>query len=449
MTASAELEARFAARICELAGDGLPAAVQGHALSLVANGLAVAIDASTEPAAEAVVALGGMAGGDPVSPVPGRSELLDPGFSAMATATAMQITDFDDTHLETVIHPTATALAAVLALGCAHATDGRTALRAYVLGCEAALRVGAAMPGHYEKGWHITSSCGVIGAAVAASVCLRLDAPRMHHALAIAASQTVGHRSSFGSDVKPIQAGKAAANGVLSALLAREGFTGPRRCLAGPRAFFRVMAPAGYDEGRLLGGLGEEWELLATTVKPYPCGVVSHPAIEAAERLARSGEVDRRRVVAVDVGCNPLVPELTGVARPQTCLQARFSTAHAVAAALVTGAVTPDSYREEIREHPEVARIRDRVSLSGDPRHRRESASVTVFMDDGRAPTAEVEVCRGAPGNELTPQEVDRKVRGLVEGTLPGRAGTLLTEVGNLPAAPSLDGLAASVRAGA
>lgn len=438
-------EARFAEKIHTLAGDEVPAAVRGHALDLIANGLAVAIDASREPAAEAVVRHGRAVGGSPTSPVPGRGERLDPLFAAMAAATAMQITDFDDTHLETVIHPTATALAAVLAVGSAHGTDGQTALRAYVLGCEAQLRVGAAMPGHYEKGWHITSTCGVFGAAVAASVCLGLDAARTHHALAIAASQSGGHRSAFGTDVKPVQAGKAAANGVLSALLAREGFTGPRRCLTGPRAFFRVMAPAGYDERRLLHGLGDDWELLRTTVKPYPCGVVSHPAIEAAERLARSGDIDPRHITRVDVRCHPLVPELTGVPRPETPLRARFSTAHAVAAALVTGAVTPDSYRDEIREHPDVVRVRDQVTLSPDPGCRKEAASVTVSLDDGRTLTAHVQVCRGAPGNELTPADVDEKVRGLVEGVLPGRAAKFRAEVANLPAAATLENLGRSV----
>lgn len=442
-----DLEALFTERICALAADGLPAALRGHALDLIANGLAVAIDASREPAAEAVMRHGSDVGGRPTSPVPGRAESLDPLFAAMAAATMMQITDFDDTHLETVIHPTATALAAVLAVGSAHGTDGQTALRAYVLGCEAQLRVGAAMPGHYEKGWHITSTCGMFGAAVAASVCLGLDAARTHQALAIAASQSTGHRSAFGTDVKPVQAGKAAANGVLSALLAADGFTGPRRCLTGPRAFFRVMAPTGYDDSRLLGGLGEDWELLRTTAKPYPCGVVTHPAIEAAERLARAGDIDPRQVTRVDVRCHPLVPELTGVPRPETALCARFSTAHAVAAALVTGAVTPDSYRDEIRRHPGVVRVRDRVTLSPDPGCRKEAASVTVSMADGRTLTSDVQACRGAPGNELTAAELDEKVCGLVEGVLPGRAAKFRAAVANLPAAVSLEDLGRSVSA--
>jgi 2-methylcitrate dehydratase PrpD len=445
-TPTDELSAQLVQRLNDLAAQRIPEQVQAHALDLVWNGLAVAVDAAREPAVDAAVQVALEVGGAGGSPVPGRAELLGPIDSAMATATAMQVTDFDDTHLATVIHPTSTALAAALGLGTAFECPGDLALKAFVLGCEAALHVGLAMPGHYEAGWHITSTCGVIGAAIAACVVLRLEPARMRHALGIAASQTTGHRANFGTDVKPLQVGKAAANGVLAALLARDGFTGPARPLEGPRGYFRVLAPDGPRSAAVCGGLGEHWELLRTTVKPYPCGVVTHPAIDAAERLARSFAPEPARVSSVEVACHPLVPELTGIARPTTAQEARFSTAHAVAVALVTGSLTADAYREPHWRDGTVAAVRERVALVPQAGRGKESASVRVTLDDGREFTTEVAACTGSPANPLGPAELDAKARLLIEARLPGRAEQIRDAVRALPGATDLADLGAALR---
>jgi 2-methylcitrate dehydratase PrpD len=442
-----ELSAQFVQRLAELAdpaSHGIPGQVRAHALTLIENGLAVAVDAAAEPAVDAAVRAALEAGGAGAAPVPGRPEGLGPLDSAMAAATAMQVTDFDDNHLDTVIHPTATALAAVLGLGTTLECPGELALDSFVLGCEAALRVGLAMPGHYEAGWHISSSCGVLGAAIAASVLLRLDAARMRHALAIAASQTTGHRANFGTDVKPLQVGRAAANGVLAALLARDGFTGPARPLEGPRGYFRALAPDGARPAAVCGELGERWELLRTTVKPYPCGVVTHPVIDAAGRLAQS--VEPARVASVEVTCHPLVPELTGIARPATAQLARFSTAHAVAVALRTATVTADAYREPTWREPAVAAIRERVTLLPEPGRAKESAAVRVVLDDGRDYTCDVAACVGSPANPMDAGQVAAKARTLIEARMPGRAGPIHDAVSALPRAASMAQLAAALR---
>jgi 2-methylcitrate dehydratase PrpD len=439
-----DLSERFAGRLSELAALGIPGDVRAHAVDLIYNGLAVAVDAAREPSVDAAVQVALETGGTGSAPVPGRPEQLGAIDSAMATATAMQVIDFDDTHLDTVIHPTATALAAVLGLGTELESPGELALTSFVLGCEAALHVGLAMPGHYEAGWHISSTCGVIGAAIAASVLLRLDAARMRHALGIAASQTTGHRVNFGTDVKPLQVGRAAANGVLAALLARDGFTGPARPLEGPRGYFRALAPDGARPEAVCGGLGEQWELLRTTVKPYPCGVVTHPAVDAAGRLAQSFSPDR--VSAVEVACHPLVPELTGIARPTTAQLARFSTAHAVAVALVTGTVTADAYREPFWRDPAVAAVRERVTLLPEPGRGKESAAVRVTLDDGRDYTSDVAACLGSPANPMGAAEIAAKARTLIEARLPGRSGQIHDAVAALPDAASMAELAAALR---
>jgi len=436
----------FAADLHEVASTGLPEHVRDHALLLVMNALAVGAGAAGQLPAESVTRLGREHGAAITVPVVGRVERLDTLSAAMANAAAMQTTDFDDTHLDTVIHPTSTCLPAALSAGLLTGVDGAAFLTAVAIGSEAQLRVGLAMPGHYEKGWHITSTTGVVGAAVSAGLCLGLTPDQLHHAIAIAASQSVGHRSAFGTDVKPLQAGKSSANGLLAALLARDGFTGARRALEGPRGYFRVLAPDGADLDSLTVR-DRPWELLRVTVKPYPCGVVSHPAIDASLALARGEAVDPDLVERVEVHCHPLVPELTGRTRPATGLEARFSTAHAVACALVTGELTDESYADAAVGRADIARVRERVVLVPATDRSRESASVTVQLSDGRSRSHDVRSCRGSSMNPLSAAEVEDKVTMLIERRMPGRSAVLIARVRDLPTAESLDPLAAALPA--
>lgn len=423
----------------------LPEPVAEHAATLLLNGLATAIGARSLPPVQALVDIGGAHGGRATSPVPGRAERLDPVHAAAATAAASNAHDFDDTHLETVTHPSAVSLAAAIALGAQRRVSGSRLLTAFALGCEAQLRVAAAMsPGHYERGWHITGTCGALGAATAGAVICGLSEQAMRHCLGAAASQTVGHRAAFGTDVKTMHAAKAAANGVLAALLAERGVTGPERPLEGPRGLFAVMAPSGYDAHRVTGGFGDRWEILATAVKPYPCGVVAHPAIEAAENLApRLGGAPA--LERVEVWCHPLVPELMGVAAPATEGKARFSAAHAVATALTKGSVGAATYTMACVDDPAVARTRSLVQFLPDERCARDAATVRVRLPGGEVLTEHVEPCRGSPRRPLTRHDVRAKAARLVEPALPGRGGVLAAEVDRLRAAPDLSGLVKAV----
>jgi 2-methylcitrate dehydratase PrpD len=438
MRTTAQDVAAVTRRLAEVAG----ADVREHATALMLNGLATAVDAHAAPAVAAIVRLGARYGGRPTSWVPGRREPLDPLYAAAASATASHAYDFDDTHLETVLHPSAVTMSAALALAAARGVDGARVLDAFVAGCEIQLRIGAAMPGHYENGWHITGTCGAIGAAAAAGIVCGLDTPTLAHCLGIAASSTVGHRSTFGTDVKMLHAAKAAQNGVLAALLAEKGMTSTADAFEG---FYAALAPDSYDADRVRGEVGERWELLATTVKPYPCGVVTHPVIEAGERMS-GPDLDVAAIEHVRVRCHPLVVELTGVPVPRTSLEARFSTAHAVAVALVTGSLLNDGYAPARLIDPDVVRVRDRVTLTPDDACAREEATVTLYLTGGGRRTAHVAACRGSLRRQLTAEELETKVRRLVEPVLPGRSDALTAAVRALPSAPGVEGLAEVVR---
>src|SRR5206468_2595290 len=217
--------------------------------------------------------------GPPQATVLGRGERVDIMHAAMLNGIASHTFDFDDTHLETVIHPAGPVASAILALAEYTEVTGRAFLHAFVLGVEVECRIGKAVyPSHYDIGWHITGTAGVFGAAAAAGKLLGLSEQQLVWALGIAATQSSGLREMFGSMCKPFHVGVAARNGLAAALLAAKNFTSADNGIEGRRGFANVLS-AKRDCHAITEGLGETWELLRNTYKPFACGIVIHPAI--------------------------------------------------------------------------------------------------------------------------------------------------------------------------
>lgn len=245
--------------------DGLPPLAQDETVRTLFNVVHTTVGAAGHKIVDGVVKAHRMASGAGRGvPVLGRRDELDVYAAALAVGTAAHLDDYDDTDLATVIHPGAACLGAALALGWTHEADGAGIVRAVGLGVETQLRLGLALTdAHYDAGWHITGTCGVVGATVTAGLLAGLDVESLTRAIGLAVSQTVGHREGFGSAVKPINAGKAAGNGVLSVLLARAGLTAPLTSLDGPTGFFAVLTPRSEPD-IVLDGLGTRWRLLDT-----------------------------------------------------------------------------------------------------------------------------------------------------------------------------------------
>jgi len=372
--------------------------------------------------------------------VPGLAGTLDPYWGALVTGTAAHLDDFDDTHLATVIHPGAATLATVLSLVPETAPSGAAFLGAFAAGCEAQLRIGNAIsPAHYDHGWHITGTCGVFGAAVAASALLGLDAGAASRALSLAATMTLGHREAFGSMTKPLHAGKAAANGVLAARLAAAGLSAPPDPL-GPGGVLEVLA-ATVDRD----ALGRGWELELNTFKTYPCGVVAHPAMDGA--IAVSARIDPAQITAVTLRCHPLVPELMGTLHPADGLRSRFSARHGVAAALLFGRAGLPEFSDAAATAPEVARLRGLITLDPDPGVARDAAILRIETRSAEPVEVRVEHSRGSIARPLTDGELQDKVQALVTPVLgDGAADRVRTAIDNLPAASDVSGLLIALR---
>jgi 2-methylcitrate dehydratase PrpD len=282
-----------------------------------------------------------------------------PQDDALITGAAATAHDYDDTHLRTVIHATPPVAGALFSLARRRSIPGRDFLHAFILGMETTCRLGNAVtPGHYERGWHITSTCGVFGAAVAAGKALGLDATRMHHLLGIAATQAAGLVEMLGSMARVLNAGFAARNGLNAALLAAEGFEGPARPLEGLRGFFSVFGGEG-DRDVLAQ---RDWEMTKVAYKPYPCGVVLHALVDACLEHRN----DLRGAQSVVIRLHPLAIERTDRPEPRNAIEARLSAQHAVAVCALRGKAGLAEFSDAAAVDPQLVAFRRRVRIVRD-----------------------------------------------------------------------------------
>jgi 2-methylcitrate dehydratase PrpD len=348
----------------------------------------------------------------------GRAEKTDALTAAMLNAVSGNVLDFDDTHLATVVHPTAVVAPALLALAEHRRISGAEFLHALALGIECACRIGNAVgPAHYENGWHISGTCGVFGAAVAAGKVLGLDAQRMNWALGIAATSASGLRMQLGSMAKCHNLGNAARSGLYAALMAAQGFTSSGRALEAPRGFLSVLADAA-DAAAVMHRLGEHWEILTLAYKPYPCGVVIHPVIDACLDLRAHHALDAAAVASVGVSVSPLAIKLCGNPAPRDGLEAKLSIAHSVAAALLDGAAGVTQFSDARVADPAVRGLRGKVALSADAAIGKEQALVRIVLAGGRTHELFVEHARGSAGRPLANAELETKFCGLAAGVM-------------------------------
>jgi 2-methylcitrate dehydratase PrpD len=292
-------------------------------------------------------------------------------------------------------------------------------LAAVTAGYEVAIRVGEAVtPSHYRY-WHTTGTCGTFGAAAASARLLGLDAGGIASALGSAGTQAAGlwEFVTDGAMSKHLHAGKAAMNGLLSALLAREGFTSAKRILEGKRGFFRAMA-SGYDESRITDGLGSSYRIAQTSFKIHASCGHTHSSIDAALELVRQYRPAPAEIASVHVETYAVALDITSEPLPETVYAAKFSLPFCVALALCRGKAGLAQFTEETLQDPLVRRVMDRASLAVAPdldavHPAKWPARVTVRMRDGRTFTAQTDCPRGDPENPVTVSDLAKKFNDL------------------------------------
>jgi 2-methylcitrate dehydratase PrpD len=389
--------------------ENVPPEVRHQAKRSFINLFAVALaGCRSQPIEIALASLSEFSGGRQATVI-GRAERIDALSAAFLNAASANVHDFCDTHLRTVIHPTAPVAPALLALAELRQVSGPELLLAFILGNEVQARIGLAIsPQHYDKGWHITSTCGVFGAAVGAGKLLGLNAPQLVSALGTASTQSSGLCECLGVPAKSVSVGNAARNGLWSALLAEKGFDGPAEPLAGRQGFYNAMGDA-PDLSKVIDGLGQGFEIMATSYKPYPCGFVIHPVLDCVLDWRR--EHPSAEVTRVVVRGNPLLAHRTDRPEISTGRESQVSVQHAVAAALVHGKAGLDQFTDACVNDPRVLELRSKVEVVRDTAFSTIAAAVDITTADGAVHRLSQSAARGSDVNPMSDQDLEQKLR--------------------------------------
>jgi 2-methylcitrate dehydratase PrpD len=432
--------------------EDVPDDLVAHAKLRILDTLGVALAASSleygKVVRDAALALGGQG----VSRILAFGDLVAPAWAAMANGMLAHALIFDDTHNESIVHPSSPLLSTAMAVGEAVDCTGAEALTAFIGATEILCRIGLVAQGGFHKaGFQPTAIVGPVGAAFLASRLYILDEDAMVHAAGLTASFASGINESWtdGTWAQLLHPGWAAHSGVAAALLARSGYSGPATALEGRFGLFKTHVqqpdvPFAYD--RVLRGLGTEWESRRISFKPYPCAHVIHPFLDAILALHRDGlyAADVERIVCpiaeymIRVVCEPVDEKR----RPTSDAQARTSLQYSLAEALVRGKLDALSYRPDALRQPFILDIADKIEYSVDataPTSRQFKGWVIVHTKDGRVLEHVEPFNRGSPENPLSQGDVVHKFEGNAALALLGaRVGDLLGIVMDLEKQRSL-----------
>ncbi|MCX7198165.1 MAG: MmgE/PrpD family protein [Proteobacteria bacterium] len=424
--------ARFAALhpIARIAGSSSSAAL-AEARRAFLNSFGCTLGGADDPAVDLLWSALQPHAGAPAARLFGRGVRTDVLTAALVNGYSSNILDFDDTHLATVIHPGPACLSAVLAIaeappGGRPKATGTQLLDAFLIGMEVACRLGVAIgPGHYARGWHITGTCGVVGAAAATGRLLGLDPVKMAHAMGIAATSATGLGEMLGGMSKSYNIARAGREGLNAALIAATGFTSSLRTIEAPRGFAAVFAE-GLDVDALTGALGERWEAALDTYKPYPCGIVLHPLIDGCLQVAAQSGAAADAIERVEVKVHPLVLVLTGRTDPKDGLESKLSFTHACAVALADQSAGVDQFTDARAVDPTVAALRTRIHPVVDESLGTDQSAVTMTLADGRRYASRIEHATGSVLNPMTDAALDAKFIALATRTLGADAARTL-----------------------
>ena len=380
-------------------------------------------------------------------------------LAALVNGTSGHAMDWDDTALSVepdrsvLIHPTLPPLAAGLAMGEKLGLSGRDLITAFVAGFEVECKIAECIhPDHWLRGFHTSNTCGVFGATAAVCKLMGLPAGRVRSALGIASSMAAGINVNLGTMVKPLHMGRAAENGIVCAQLAASGYEGHPNALEEHKGFFHAFGGGFYPE-RIHGRLGRPLSIVepGVSIKPYPCGVVGHPAMDAMKTLVVRNNLQPADVVRVKVstGSNLLPPKgPLRYKKAQTGLQGKFCVPFQMASMIIRRKAGMGEFTDEFVQTPSVQEMMDKVETVIDPEidalgSDKIVSLIEVQLKDGRVLRGKSEEhYRGGPRNPLTREDLAEKFHDCVHRVLtPEQARKLMETIESLERLDSLRSL--------
>lgn len=390
----------------------------------------------------------------------GAQGSMSPDGAALWNGVLAHALDFDDTFQPGIVHVGAVVIPASIAMAeSVHQTDSEL-IAAIVLGYELTTRLGAACPGGFhQRGYHATPICGAFGAALSAGSLLGFDAGRMANSLGIVGSMAAGLQEflSDGSDTKRLHAGWAAMAGINAAYFADVGFSGPRRIFEGAFGLYAThVESSAFSPEVIARGWGTEWNIMNTSVKPYPCCHLMHAHIDAARQIRqgtpfRLDDVARIRATIHEPGMHIVVQPEGERWRPATSYSAQFSLPFGVAAALTDDFVTLGSFDTSRLEDHQFRRLIDVTECVLDQHTKHPQyfdGTVEVWLKDSSYFSHREDINRGSADRPLTDDELVMKftanleAAGLATSSDPNRLAEMVLEDGRILEAVRLLGSA-------
>jgi 2-methylcitrate dehydratase PrpD len=350
----------------------------------------------------------------------GRGRKAGPLHAAMINCLGASVYSFDDTHALAIVHPSGPVAAVLLALAEQRKVSGADFLTAFALGIETVCRASMALsvaPAKITIDWSQTGITGGLGAAVAAGKLLGLDEGAMRHAVSIAASQAAGLRGMYGSMSIAMMPANAAQAGLRSALLAAQGFTASPVGLETRYGYFSAFCAEPHLP-YLLDDFGERFEVLRLTYKPYPCGIVIHPVVDACLRLRREYTLDYREIDRVAIKASPSAMTLTDRRNARDEFETHVSLYHWAAVALVRGSARTADMETAVARDPVIVAFQDRVTAVRDDAITPDAAEVSVTLRNGRKLSKKVDHCVGSEANPMTDEQLGEKFLDLAEASI-------------------------------
>ena len=402
-------------------GDAIPGPVRHEAKRSLLNIIGCTVGGARHPAVETLWrGVGPYAGSGHVTLI-GRGQRTDAVTATLVNTFASSINTFDDTHAEAIIHPSGPIMAAVLAVAEMRPVTGAELLDAFTLGVEIACRWSKAVSVAPAKGviaWSQTGICSGVAAAAAVSRLLGLDAKTTRRAIGIAASQASGLRVMHGSMCTAMMPAHAAQTGFRAALLAEAGFTAGENAYEGRYGFAECFSN-GAHAAHLTDRLGTHWEILGNTYKPFPCGIVVNPLIDAALQMRQAHGLAGTEIAKVVATCSPGALALCDRPNPKDELEAQVSLYHWIAVSFLKGRASVREGTDAAVADPAIAAFRGRITAVLDPATPIDGCELELTLADGRKVTHRVRDCIGSRGRPMTDAELEAKLKTLAEGIMP------------------------------
>lgn len=417
--------------VVETRYEDLPAEIIELGKKSILDGLGLALAGSraeTGPICRRYLKQLGVCGGK--SCVIGSGLKTSPRFAAWTNGVSIHADDFDDTQLSSakdrvyglLVHPTVPVLPAIFALAEGKSVSGKEFMVGYHTGVEVECKIAEAIsPRHYLDGFHSTGTCGPFGSAAGCSKLLRFDLSKTLNTLGLVASQSGGLRENFGTMTKPFQAGRAAESGVASAELVALGWTAAEQILEAERGFFHAFGGA-FDPGSIMDRLGKPWTFASPgiSLKPYPSGSLTHPAMTELARLIAANEIQATQVEKVDIGANHNMTTTLLHHQPKTGLEAKFSMEFCLAILLLRGKAGLSEFTDQVVQKPDVQDMIRRINFYVDPEaekagYDKMTSLLQIHFKDGRVITGRADFGKGSPADPMTFEEAAVKFRGCAE----------------------------------